>query len=317
MWNLILIILISLLPLIVTWITSPSEIFVEDGNLSKTRKEIFKRTISRRLSIRGWFFIGTFLMTAVFVVLQYRSQKNAEKEAERKLQIKDSLNKVEQGKRDTSFSKEQDRRDSISYTRLRDSKNETVEALAKYGLKYDSAQKRIEKLIKDSTGKTVNNIQEIIPFFGLKIPVESEKFNSIHIAKVSPLKDSLYLKFSCRDNTCFNVNLNMAYVITRGAKSFFKTIYLIRNTTTPKDGILNTYTEINPPFDLFDNKIYFYFFGTYTNANSKTTFYISELYQYDSTNEVYIVMDSQRESTVLNYLTTQSPLIKQFLSEKR
>ena len=70
MWNVIIIVFVSLLPLIVTLITSPQDIFIT--NEKKRETQIFKKNNKKNLSPRGWAFLASIILTALFAFLQHK-----------------------------------------------------------------------------------------------------------------------------------------------------------------------------------------------------------------------------------------------------
>jgi cell division protein FtsL len=140
MFNLILIILVSLIPFVVTWITSPEEIFLSNDE-SKT-KQIFKKRVNKKLSTKGKWFIVAILLTTVFAFFQFLQNDRD------KLDLKNE--------REKSESKISNRVDSSRKVLFKD----LSDALAKQNLLFDSAQKRIEKLVRDSTSRVTNYIQQ-------------------------------------------------------------------------------------------------------------------------------------------------------------
>lgn len=103
------------------------------------------------LSVIFLFIIGL----SIWQEVDDQKEKTATKKA----------NDVEISKRDSIANKIQNSRDSIAFIRLQESKRQTIDALAQYGLKYDTAQKRIEKLVKDSSRvMIVKGIEPLIKF---------------------------------------------------------------------------------------------------------------------------------------------------------
>lgn len=140
MLSFVLIILASLIPFVVTWITSPEEIFLL--NDEPKPKQIFQKKANKKLSTKGKWFIVAILLTTVFAFFQFlQSEKD-----------KDNL----RDEREKSERKISDRVDSSRKILFKD----LSDALAKQNLLFDSAQKRIEKLVRDSASKVTNFIQQ-------------------------------------------------------------------------------------------------------------------------------------------------------------
>ncbi len=130
----------SLIPFVVTWITSPEEIFL--SNDEPRTKQIFKRKANKKLSTKGIWFIVAILLTTAFAFFQFLQNE------------KDKIDlKSERDKSELEISNRVDSSRKVLFKDLSD-------ALAKQNLRFDSAQKRIEKLVKDSTSRVTNYIQE-------------------------------------------------------------------------------------------------------------------------------------------------------------
>jgi hypothetical protein len=157
-------------------LTSPEELFIQDGSKQNRSKPIFKKPGSWKLTRKGWAFLGIAVLTAFLAWFQYHDNEIEQHKLRSELATRDSISREELRIRDKQTRAEQLHRDSISNENLRkrDSlasvriekgKNETIVALGKYSLRYDSAQKIIERLVKDSAKKTI--IQPADPIFRL------------------------------------------------------------------------------------------------------------------------------------------------------
>ena len=218
----------------------------------------------------GWFLISccvvTTICTIIFFILTDREEEKGKLILSTQLQQRDSIHQqkiIEAGK---------------SYTAKLDSSNKnTIEALAKYGLKYDTAQKRIEKLVSDSSKRNITIIQGNDPVFGIC----SDK--GIRIQEKHG--DTLDLVFSyCYKYSPANLKLSLYTVGAIGGQ--FILIGKMNNYFSKKNGL-----EIDGAFEdqltvingSKSSKLFFYITGTYTKQGNSKVINIDEVYSYDIT----------------------------------
>jgi hypothetical protein len=216
MVTLIVLFIVALLPFVTTWLTSPQELFVEDGSKSKKSKPLFNPKTSWKLTKKAWVFLGIALLTMFFAWVQHKDNEKEKGELRTELLERDNINRNELRARDQDARNEQLNRDSINNEKLRlrdsianskveKSKNETISQLAKYGLKYDSSQKIIEKLVRDSSRKTI--IQPADPEFLLCIP------NGITVKKYDPDSLIFTIRKCVEIAQCKKINITVYFVV--------------------------------------------------------------------------------------------------------
>lgn len=288
----IILIIVSLLPFISTWITSPQDIFIDNDYL-KSRKEIFKKRTSWRLTKKGWIFLGIAFLTILFSWIQYNENIKSAKKFQNQLSERDSINRLELRIRDNQSRYEQRVRDSLSVEKIkiRDSlasakvengKNETILALAKYSLRYDSSQNVISKLIKDSARKTV--IQPIDPVLGLC-------YNGLSRKKSN--SDSLVITIrKCAEMAlCKDINIEIYFVVSLDSpllKKHSNFLFATKEKFIEKDGEMRAGEYRANDFYLYvkgASKIYYVFawvVGTYKNSDKTKIFDIDKVYFLDT-----------------------------------
>lgn len=119
MLSFLVLIFVSLLPFVSTWLTSPQDIFLEKDEVFHKPKEIFKRKTSWRLTNKGKMFLGIAILTIFFAWVQYYQNQQATSELQSELSLRDSINRAELRTRDIQSRQEQYRRDSINNEKLR------------------------------------------------------------------------------------------------------------------------------------------------------------------------------------------------------
>jgi hypothetical protein len=301
MVNILLLVLVSIVPLIVTLITSPQDIFIDKNTAPKP---IFKKSESWRLSKRGIAFLTSFLLTIILAYFQYtnteKAKLNEAVKTRKELAAKDAASKKELAKRDLEAKKEQakrdelakneqDRRDSISYKRLSDSKNETIIALAKYRLSVDEANKRIVRTIKDSVPKPLD-----LPFIS---------FCSAFCKKI----ENRTYKFDYKicNNTNFPANNAQGIVYSIAVLSskivVFRTDSLYEDEKKMAPNSFST-ASINIEFlNRLPDSIYWFVKFRYENSSNqlKTN---NQFLCWDLKNEVSVAWDGETEIRIRKYL---------------
>ncbi len=75
MLSFLIIVVVSLLPFISTWISSPQEIFLEEVG-RKEKKNIFKKRTSWTLTKKGKVFLGIACLTIIIAWIQLKTTKD-------------------------------------------------------------------------------------------------------------------------------------------------------------------------------------------------------------------------------------------------
>ncbi|HKB43048.1 MAG TPA: hypothetical protein VKC90_01615 [Chitinophagaceae bacterium] len=290
----IFIVFFSLIPLLVTLITSPKDIFIETKK--KERREIFKQSNSWKLSFRGWAFLISIILTAVFAYIQQKNQVKVETRAERKIELRDSLAKVEQNKRD-----------SIAEVKRQESNNQIVssfgQGLAKYGLKYDSSQKIIEKLIKDSTKRTITILNRPDPYFdlcvdsGIILRGKQNDYYSFEMKYCSSNADSKDINFKIY--TVFGDKQNNLILIDV-SQPLANNLKLQGNTVLPHGFKIRVSS--------LTKQIYFLLKGKYFNSDKSKSFDINVIYSYNIESNSIGLLSNEVDRKVREFLQMKNVL---------
>jgi hypothetical protein len=163
--------------------------------------------------------------------------------------------------------------DSSSYTHV-------IGALAKYDLKYDSAQRTIEKLIRDSAKKTINNIQEESPYVGICSDT------SYNVSASIDHKDSLKLNLPicCYYANASNIFVNCGIAFRRNGNLVYVSGISKLATNYRMPGNSHTiFHPVIPQCSSDDSNIFIYVFGTYDNNNNtnRKPYLINDLMKFD------------------------------------
>lgn len=274
MW-ILLIVIISLIPLVVTWFTSPEDIFIQKGEGPSPKREIFKRRTSWRLTKRGKAFVALFLLTGFFAFMQDLKSKDdtrqAKEEAKKELHIRDSL-----------ANDEQDRRDSISYNRFDSANLATVKALAEYSLEVDSATGRIIKTLRDSAKRTIINGPE--PVLEIVVsPGDEDKLRSNH---VNGNRYEVVVPLVSREANSANLNvvIHVAVSTTFIEEPFD---YKYSHSMNPFKNFSSVNKDGGPTYTINTdgaNYLWLWIKGTYTRLGGKQVHAIDRLYYCDVRN---------------------------------
>jgi hypothetical protein len=228
----------------------------------------------RRIQPRGWMLIACFVITNILSIWQYNYNKRKDFDAALKQNEKDSIATLVQEKKDS-------KKDSIAKIDREESNDRIIRSftgsLAEYGLKYDSTQRRIEKLVKDSVKRSVTVIEANNPTFSVVCSDEG-------ITLKGSINDTLDFTIkSCYKYFPRDINIDLLIIsAVNGQYHKYKVIkdYFVRKTSLNEDGNF-------PGRDIFlankghANTFYFYFTGKYTNREGTKMFPLEEVYLYD------------------------------------
>jgi hypothetical protein len=237
------------------------------GKLSDNR-----RKFPYNFTWKGYFLITSCILTiicTVFVLLMADKDEELSRiNLTSQLRVRDSIYQNQIREAATKYEDKLDRSD----------KN-IIELLAKYGLRYDSAQKAIAKLVKDSSTKKITIIQENNPTISLCID------KGIKVLKNQ--NDSLQLQFwFCYTHSPANISFDLRTLIVSNGKweEVGNRINLVnRKESLDIDGSLegNRLFISNSPY----SKFYFYLIGNYTNKNGTQSFRHNDAFVYDVNGE--------------------------------
>lgn len=205
-----------------------------------------------------------------------------------------TLSDNELKKKDSLALIQQSQRDSIAFNRLQKSKEETIKALAIYGLKYDESQKRIEKLVKDSSRSRITNIvQQNDPVVGVCTP------------------DGIQLKKTETDNLFFNISLCYKYSplnlkVDLYAVSVFNgnwrlmgklPNFIVKHSGMEIDGGFTSQLVLTNRLNV--DKVFIRLTGTYERKDKKDKIILDEVYSYQiSTSEFGFAVDKIKDDII-------------------
>jgi cell division protein FtsL len=145
MLGLLLIIIVNIAAAISIFTTAGDKIFSDSP---KQPKAIFKRRKTYTLTQNGKILTSAIVVTTVIAIAQFFLTQSKER----------SLQKL-QDLRDSNIASKNRIRDSISSAKIENSKQETIEALARYGYKTDSLNDNLVRIVRDSTNRKITIIQ--------------------------------------------------------------------------------------------------------------------------------------------------------------
>lgn len=242
--------------------------FTTDNLFNKKKKgQIFQPKSNFPLTQKGLFLLFTFLMIIGLSIWQEIDDIKERKAAENEITKKDSAS-----------SKIQEKRDSLAHARLIQSKNETIEALAAYGLKYDTAQKRIEKLVRDSSRLTIIKGAEPLVKFCAADPISFSKVNDL---------DSIEIKV-CNDGAVSrNITIRLfLFVVKKDSLDIYKSLeylYELKAFITPFSMGPSEWRSANTKLkkEVENFHLFLLATGSYTNSDGSKTFLIDDAAFFD------------------------------------
>lgn len=253
--GLLLVVIANFCTLVVTILTS--DIFKRK---STEPRQIFRGNVKRIVPYKSIGVIAVSLFSGTIAGFQYLNEKQ---EA--------NLQKVkEESIRSHS--------DSIASARIEKSKDETINALGRYSLKYDSAQKEIERLVRDSSRKTVSIIQGPDPEFSFCV--------ADPISPSDTTIDNIFFKINFCSYKAVSRNIKIAcFLVTQNLSltyQFQKIFFAI-----PSGFFVNSETgftfKLSIPKDIVHTtkRVYVMMKGSYQNNDMTKIFPIEETILYD------------------------------------
>ena len=198
MSDLFLIPVLTLLAAATSLITAKDVLFIRQDE-KKPREILKKKKPAKTISISGYILLACALATVGLSYWQQVENKKEIKKANRQAQT------------------DLDKRDSLNNLRLEKSKNETIDALARYGLKYDSSTNQIKNFIKDSSG--VKNKASV------GVCLDGSGFSVISNAPI--MFDMRICNY--RQDHADNFNMIIGYVLIKDGKPAINKLYKIPN----------------------------------------------------------------------------------------
>jgi hypothetical protein len=239
-----------------------------------------RRKWYRSLTGWGWSLVITNAGIIVLTICQYNVNTNKEK------------------KKDESFKKEQQYRDSIITAKYEASTRKTTIEIAKtlgeYGFRYDSSQHALAKFIQDSVKRTVV-IDETNPV------LKCTKIEYIRTVWDAILY-GLLMKSTDASSCNFKINHYTGCVDSIGNYKYVGCGPLINNTTSiSKDSYFEPFIAI--PLTFYPiSFIYIYINGTYSNLEKTKSFSIDELYFYNVKGKTFGCVSGSTRLLTLNQI---------------
>jgi len=199
----------------------------------------------------------------------------------------DLQNKIEKNKAII----EQLRRDSINRVYTNESNSKIVlsftEGLAKYGLKFDTVQHRIEKLVRDSTKRNVTIVEN--PELSL-CPIDG-------LYDIFYRTDTLFFKLNFCSAKAISIvdSLKVTILVADGDINVFmpKSLKIVNQDILIEDNggqiesNSKTGIQLHFPHAPIGNMVYVKVYGTYKNQDRSKTMSIDVLYGFDIKNNQY------------------------------
>lgn len=249
-----------------------------NGKLADNRKPFLKKYTSR-----GKLLIACCILTLILTTIVFRISDAEEKEATQLL------------KQQLSYS------DSLHRIQIKETGLTFVEALAKYGLKYDSSQKIIEKLVRDSLTHSVTNIissedpiLEVCVPNGIKFIREEAKY--------------FYYSLEICSNLASSSDINLNYTVLSSSELPPKQLYYISTDNVfESNGTLSSSYSVTihfvSPKITSQNMIYLILKGTYKNYDKTKKYTIRRIYWHNRNNNTYGLLKGASADVVNTYLS--------------
>jgi hypothetical protein len=204
---------------------------------------------------RGWVVLIAFVVS---IVVNYLKDMQADKDEATRIEIA----KVEKKKDDSISRKRNDESNSIIV-------NTFTDALAKHGLKYDSAEKVIQKLVKDSSKKEIKYTYGNHPELAI-----------YNIELTKSTNDSLIFKvtFYTKQAAAYNTTVKSYLIFEPMGKSLYfipqtDNVALVKNILIPLDKILElpryVMGDATTIRAIKEGTVYFVFIGDFFDSDNK------------------------------------------------
>lgn len=235
------------------------------------------------LTKRGWIFLACCLVLVFMPIFQNNYLQ--------------SQAKLEQDERDKNMRTSY----NLSLREFKHSYDSTskdiIKTLAQYGLEYNTAQKRIEKLIRDSTGNTI--IQSENP----TLDVNDYNEKGIELVK----KDSMYtykITLISHDAASTDIDITVSALISLDFVnfSFYNSGKIFGSRVSlPKEGAKSAFFTVDKSDGV--NK-YKYFVicarGTYKNRDGTKKYNLNDVYYYNVVGNTFGTIENETKERVIN-----------------
>lgn len=288
MKQLIIIVILVVLSAIITLSTTEKLIVVEDG---KEKKEIFKRRRKLKLSWRLPVLVFAFLGIIAVSIWQY-----SENEIQEKMRRK--IAKDDQDNRDRIAEEKSNRRNDNTVKTI-------TEALAKYNLEFDSANKVVINALKDS----ISN-QKVIVSGPDPILTICENFEpGLKLIKENDLIYKLKINICSENASSTNFKTTTTAILSNSLSNPNDYIYLgtmptISNTLKiPTGSSIVENLEIPVFNEPTDNFIFVLFKGTYSSIETNKIHEVNQLYFHNIKGKTWGVIKGETEKKVRDFIS--------------
>lgn len=272
MLELIIIILIVIIGFIITIISSYNDYFDK-------RKKGYKK-----ITKKGFIFIVVASIAILLYIYQYIHNENKNQQKEILMQNQQTI------------------RDSINQKRLDDSNklivNSFAEGLAKYSLKYDSATKTIEKLIKNSKTEIAEPFISLCKINPIELPETSDAFYKFNLNVCNSNAPSKNIKADVYVVTV-NINDKMKYV--KYFNLFQSNMQLDKGAKISQQILVPNIEELQ--------LCYFLVNGSWDNVSGTNSYTIDNIFHYNFENNTSGGITSNHEIQIRKFLKS-SKIIK-------
>lgn len=214
-----------------------------------------------KITKKGKVFFSVLIITIILYFFQYRQ------------------NEIENLDKKNEFLKQKNQSDSLFQIKLEESNDKIIksfaEGLAKYGLKYDSATIKIEKLIRDSIRmNTIVNKAE--PFLSLC------KDKPIELKNVSKENYEFFLNICNSDAPSRNIESTIYVVSVDSINNFsLSKVFELFQSNAQLDGDSRVSQQILVPKNGGYKVSYFLMKGSWTNLTESKEYKIDQIFHYN------------------------------------
>lgn len=256
--------------------------------LDKRRKGI------KIVTKRGWLIISINLGIIILSALQYffseKDLKQKDNEATRRQTLRDS---VLQSNYDSSLYVLKSKFDTSNINTV----STISQTLGKYGYLFDSAQKRLVSIIKDSSKTRIivqqDPILSICSFEGIKLTKTESSINYFDILFCSEIAGS----------TGFNINIAIVLSDTIPSNNYF---YFKDNLKLRDQLQISKDAAYVQHFNFSDKLrfkyLYVYVTGTYTNIDRSKSYKIDDIYYYNKIGKTVGMVEGETRKSIITYI---------------
>lgn len=256
--------------------------------------QIFNRTYKwyKRIRGTGYIIIAISALGIYFNILQntYNDQKNEEKETK----LKESLNKSYKSSLDTM-------RNNFTNS-SKEIINVVVSSLGKYGFKADSANRRLVRIVRDSSKtKIVMPTQPVVrlcPDSGISLNKRTKNeyiFNSSFCSL-----DAGSRKFNFSIKSVYQDSLGILHY-GGNAKIFPQSIILYKDSQFKTTFGYKVSVGQMPKIV----EVYLYVIGTYENLDGSKIFPLDELYVYNLDDNTFRILSNEKRDEIVNFIKSR------------